>query len=82
MKKLIASLVVLGVVGSGQALASTLADGFNWPEGSSATSHAVQLVQAEKISGFNWPEGRTFESDVTATSHSNVAQGFNWPEGN
>lgn len=82
MKKLVASLVVLGVVGSSQVFASNLADGFSWPEGSSVTNHSTQQLQVEKTSGFNWPEGRTFDNNVMATSHAKVAQGFNWPEGN
>ena len=81
MKKLVATLVLLSVVGSGIVLASSLADGFNWPGGFSSTGNAVQQVQPETTSGFNWPEGRSFEADVTSSQLADVAYGLNWPEG-
>ena len=81
MKKLVASLVILFVIGSNNVMASNLADGFNWPDGFSSASSDEQQLKSQDTYGFNWPEGRSFENSIIATSHANVAEGFNWPEG-
>ena len=78
MKALVASLVIITILGSSNVLASDLADGFDWPYGFSPESSENQHSQKEQSSGFNYPYGF---SPLSNEAESGIAYGFDWPMG-